>query len=168
MDERASTIAALHRRYGGIIYDLCLRMLSERAEAEDAVQETFVSAFRALETFCYGDSHLPWLYRIGVNTCLKALRTRKRRRASLVEYISDIPATQADPVDSIHYRRALEGLLASLNERDAEIVAAHYVAGMDQGQIAEQLGISRRAVVKRLARLRDRLAGVFDQEDADG
>ena len=60
----------------------------------------------------------------------------------------------------IHARRALEELLETLDERGQEILVAHYIAGMDQGQIAVALGISRRAVVKRLTKLRGLAADI--------
>ena len=68
--DRERTVEELHRKYAGLVYGLCLRMLGTRAEADDAVQETFLAAFRGLGSFTYGESHLPWLYRIAVNACL--------------------------------------------------------------------------------------------------
>jgi RNA polymerase sigma-70 factor (ECF subfamily) len=67
VQERAHAIEQLHRRFSGVIYGHCVRMLGDRTEAEDAVQEAFVAAFRALDSFRYGESHLPWLYRIATN-----------------------------------------------------------------------------------------------------
>jgi RNA polymerase sigma-70 factor (ECF subfamily) len=152
--ERERTVEELHRKYAGLVYGLCLRMLGARAEADDAVQETFLAAFRGLGSFTYGESHLPWLYRIATNVCLKALRTRRRKGASPLEEPDRAPAPARDPAREIDARRALAEIVATLDERGQEILAAHYVAGMDQGQIAAALGISRRAVVKRLTRLR--------------
>jgi len=160
--DRERTVEELHRRYAGLVYGLCLRMLGAQADADDAVQETFLAAFCGLGTFTYGESHLPWLYRIATNACLKALRTRRRKGASPLTEPSMVPSPEPDPVREIHARRALGELLESLDERGQEIVVAHYVAGMDQGQIAAALGISRRAVVKRLTRLRGLAAKLWE------
>jgi len=168
VDERARAIEVLHRKYAGVIYDLCVRMLGDRSEAEDAVQETFVSAFRALDSFRYGDSHLPWLYRIATNACLKVIRTRKRKGVALTEAPERAADRPRDPVREIHARRVLASLVGELDERDQEILAAHFVAGMDQGQIATALGISRRAVVKRLTKLRRRAGNLFEEGTTDG
>jgi RNA polymerase sigma-70 factor (ECF subfamily) len=156
--DRERTIEELHRRYAGLVYGLCLRMLGTRADADDAVQETFLSAFRGLDSFRYGESHLPWLYRIATNACLKAIRTRRRKGASPLDEPERTPSKERDPGREIDARRALEAILGALDGRGQEIFVAHYVAGMDQGQIAAALGISRRAVVKRLTKLRG-LAG---------
>jgi RNA polymerase sigma-70 factor (ECF subfamily) len=163
VDERARLIEELHRRYSGVLYDLCVRMLGDRSEADDAVQETFVSAFRALDSFRYGESHLPWLYRIAANACLKLIRTRRRKGVALLEAPERTADRERDPVRGIHARRVLEALIDELDERSQLILVAHYVAGLDQGQIAASLGISRRAVVKRLTSLRRRAGHLFEE-----
>jgi RNA polymerase sigma-70 factor (ECF subfamily) len=153
VDEQVRTIEALHRRYAGVLYDKCIRMLGDRAEAEDAVQETFVSAFRALSAYREGErGHLPWLYRIATNACLKILRTRRRKGA---EPLGDRePASTQNPERALQAHQALERLCREVDQRTMEILVAHYIDGIDQGSIAEHLGISRRAVVKRLSAVR--------------
>ncbi len=155
------SVETLHRKYAGAIFDLCVRMLGDRALAEDAVQETFINAFRAWASFRYGKSPLPWLYRIATNVCLKTIRQRKR--IILNDKADNVAALQRDPVGKIHARRVLESLVDELDERGQIILASHYIAGMDQGQIAHMLGISRRAVVKRLSALRKRLGHLFEE-----
>jgi RNA polymerase sigma-70 factor (ECF subfamily) len=167
-DDRTATIEMLHRRYAGIIFDLCFRTLSDRAEAEDAVQETFLGAFRGLSSFRYGESHLPWLYRIATNVCLKFLRTRRRKGTGLLEKPELIAAGLADAERRTDFRRKLEQLMDGLDGRSREIVIAHYIGGMDQGQLASFLGISRRSVVKRLTAVRDRARRVFEEESSRG
>ncbi len=154
--ERTALVEQLHRRYAGVLYDKCVRVLGDRAEAEDAVQETFLSAFRALDRFEEsGRGHLPWLYTIATNTCIKLIRTRRRKGAEpLGEREPAAPAP--DLVEALHTRALLDRLAAEADDRTLAILVAHYVDGIDQGQIAEQYGISRRAVVKRLTALRAR------------
>ena len=65
--------------------------------------------------------------------------------------------TFADPADRISVRAQLETLQQKLDERNMEIVVSHFVLGMNQQEVAEMLGISRRAVVKRLTRLKNQL-----------
>lgn len=165
--ERTKIIESLHRDYAGVIFDLCVRILKDRSEAEDAVQETFLNAFRALDSFSYGDSYLPWLYRIGTNACLKIIRTKKRKGALLTDNIEAThPDEHADPATRLSNRNQLEKLLDSLDERNIEILVSHHVAGMNQQEVAHMLGISRRAVVKRLTKLKT-IAKQFKSEDED-
>jgi RNA polymerase sigma-70 factor (ECF subfamily) len=161
--DRAQTTRALYRRFSGVIYEFCVRTLGDRAEAEDAMQETFVGVFRSLPGFRYGESHLPWIYRIATNVCLKLIHKRRRKLAIAADpTVRRVPDTP-DPAGRVHAREVLESLASQLDDRGRQIFVAHYIAGMDQGQIARSLGISRRAVVKRLTRLRA-LAGRLDEE----
>jgi RNA polymerase sigma-70 factor (ECF subfamily) len=163
VDDRAQTVEMLHRRYAGVIFDLCVRMLSDPQEAQDAVQETFVSAFRSLSSFRYGESYLPWLYRIGTNVCLKMIRTRRRKAVTLTDYPERFSPDARDPSSAMDARRVLERLADELDQRSLEIAVAHYISGMDQGQIARAMGISRRAVVKRLTAIRKRIGDPFKE-----
>lgn len=157
VDERIQIIEDLHGRYAGVLYDKCVRILGDAAEAEDALQETFVSAFRSLARFeDTGQGHLPWLYRVATNACLKIIRTRRRKGAQPMEDQDALPGQSPDPVEGISSRRVIEQLMNQLDERGMQIFVAHYVDGIDQGEIARQMGISRRAVVKRLTALRAR------------
>jgi RNA polymerase sigma-70 factor, ECF subfamily len=70
----------------------CYRMLGSLQDAEDAVQDTFVSAWNALDEFEGRASFKNWLYRIATNTCLNALASRSRRRRLLPEQLGG-PAT---------------------------------------------------------------------------
>lgn len=153
--ERTQTIETLHRSYAGVIYDLCVRILKDTSEAEDAVQETFLNAFRALDSFSYGDSHLPWLYRIGTNVCLKMIRTQKRKGALLTDEIeSTTQGTEPDLANQLSIRNQLADLVSTMDQRNVEILVYHHVVGMNQEEVASMLGISRRAVVKRLTKLK--------------
>ena len=153
-EEATRTIETLHRRYGRVIYELCMRYLGDRSEAEDAVQETFLSAYLGLEKFRYGDDHLNWLYRIGTNACLMMLRTRRRKGATPMDHIADSVDPASNQEQYLGARQLIEQLTDKLDERSLEIVAAHYIGGMSQGEVAEMLGVSRRAVVKRLTGVR--------------
>ena len=163
-EKRTQQINTLHRKYAGIIYDLCVHILKDPAEAEDAVQETFLNAFRALDSFSYGDNYLPWLYRIGTNACLKMLRTKKRKGALPMEDIETAAGSSAfsDPADRLAVRARLETLQHTLDERNMEILVSHFVLGMNQQEVANMLGISRRAVVKRLTRLKQTFSTLPD------
>lgn len=71
----------LIRAYQGGVYRLCYRMLNDRSDAEDIVQETFIAAWRNLPKHVVPQVFIPWLYRTATNKCLDHLRRRKRRPA---------------------------------------------------------------------------------------
>jgi RNA polymerase sigma-70 factor (ECF subfamily) len=166
LKDRADTIEVLHRKYAGVLYDKCVRMLADRQEAEDAVQETFVSAYQSLDQFRYGESHLPWLFRIATNVCLKFIRTRSRKGALPSDSLERREAPGPNGASRLHFRRILEDLHGSLDERDRFILVLHFLDGMKQEEIARVLGISRRSVVKRISGLRQKTARLM--EDGHG
>jgi RNA polymerase sigma-70 factor, ECF subfamily len=77
----AAAFDALVRRYQDRVYRLSRRLTGNRADAEDALQDTFLRVFRRLSTFRGESSFSTWLYRIATNTALMLCRSRARRRS---------------------------------------------------------------------------------------
>lgn len=79
----------LVRRHQARVYRLAVHMLRDSADAEDATQETFVRAYRALARFDGRSEPYTWLYRIAVNLSLNRIRSRKSARTSLRQSLDD-------------------------------------------------------------------------------
>jgi RNA polymerase sigma-70 factor (ECF subfamily) len=142
-------LTALYRMYGPVIYARCSRLLGDRAAAEDAMQETFIRVQRHLDKAPDSSEALRWVYRIATNYCLNELRDRKKRplhEAELPDHTSG---------DSFAVVFADRDLVARIVRRSPEKLRAvawlHHVDGLEQGEVARVLGISRRTVVNRLA-----------------
>ena len=166
--KRQQKIEALHRKYGGYIYDLCLRILKDPSTAEDAVQETFLNVFRTPSFSHDRESYLPWLYRIATNVCIKIIEKRRAGITDPLDNHTELSGPKHDPIRQIHVRKVLEELNEDLDERGQQLIIAHFLWGMDQSQVANLLGISRRAVVKRLSALRKKAAHLYKEKtDAD-
>jgi RNA polymerase sigma-70 factor (TIGR02960 family) len=88
--------AALAERYRRPLHVHCYRMLASFDEAEDAVQETFLRAWRRRSTFVGGALFRAWLYRIATNVCLDMIRTRSRR-APRMRSFAEVPWLQPYP-----------------------------------------------------------------------
>lgn len=144
-DDRLTT---LYRMYGPVIFARCARLLGDRAAAEDATQETFMRVHRHLAKAPDAREALAWIYRIATNYCLNELRDRKLRPVAE----ADLPETASGSFEAIVSDR---DLVARIVRRSPEQVRAiawlHHVDGMDQGEVARVLGVSRRTVVNRLA-----------------
>src|ERR1051325_10986739 len=151
-------LTALYRRYGPFIYARCVRLLDDRAAAEDATQETFMRVHRHLQRAPDPNEALAWIYRIATNYCLNEIRNRKLRPQ---------PASGGPDAfdglepcgDSLETVLANRDAVARLVRRSSEKLRApawlHYVDGFDQGEVARVLGISRRSVVNRLSEFVD-------------
>jgi RNA polymerase sigma factor (sigma-70 family) len=131
------------------------------AEAEDAAQEGFVKAFRALGRFRDGAPFRPWLLTIVTNEA----RNRRRaegRRAGLALRVGerqlDAVAPSAEDDALARFGRAeLLGAVERLRPADREIVSCRYLLGLDEAETAQALGCARGTVKSRLSRALERL-----------
>ena len=138
----------LYRTYGPLIFARCLRLLADRAAAEDATQETFLRVHRHLEQAPDDDEALRWIYRIATNYCLDELRSRRLRP----ELWEEPPEVLANGVEELLADRDLVArLVARASDELRDAAWLHFVDGLDQGEVARVLGVSRRTVVNRLA-----------------
>jgi RNA polymerase sigma-70 factor (ECF subfamily) len=148
--------AVLVRRYNQRLFRTARAILGDDAEAEDAVQQAYLDAYRHLDQF-RGDSEFgTWLTRITVNAAIARLRGRRR----LAEVTAGA-AAPADPVESAH--EAIENQeLARLNERHVDdlpealrvVLVLRDLEDLDTAETAAVLGISSEAVRVRLHRAR--------------
>jgi RNA polymerase sigma-70 factor (TIGR02960 family) len=91
-----SAFADLAQRHRRELHVHCYRMLASFDDAEDAVQETFLRAWRSRQTFDGSSQLRAWLYRIATNVCLDALR-RKSRRVTTMQSFAEVPWMQPYP-----------------------------------------------------------------------
>jgi len=108
--------AALAERHRRELHVHCYRMLASFDEAEDAVQETFLRAWRGREHFEGGALFRAWLYRIATNVCLDVLRSKSRRAPELRSF-AEVPWLQPYP------DRLLDEIAPSDDQPDAVVVA---------------------------------------------
>src|SRR5438105_14928424 len=102
------------------LYSAAMRMTRNPADAEDLVQETYLKAYRAFESFQEGTNLKAWLYRILTNTFINSYRARKRRPEQ----------TELDDVEDLYLYRRLGGLEAAQVGRSAEEeVLEHFTEG---------------------------------------
>jgi RNA polymerase sigma-70 factor (ECF subfamily) len=152
-------LASLYRVYGPAIYSRCHRLLGDRAAAEDATQETFMRVQRHLDKAPTSREALIWIYRIATNYCLNEIRNVKTR-ATPMEVLPEEAGVDAE--GSLADRDLAARLIDRAPEKLRAVAWLHYVDGVDQGQVAVILGISRRTVLNRLGEF-VRRARVFAQ-----
>lgn len=147
----------LYARYRVPLYNYIYRLIGDREQADDLLQETFVKAYRALADLPEGTGRTPWLYRIATNTCYDVLR-RRRLIAWLPWTRDDDAAEPAATDENLGERFAMrEGVQTALNQVPASLRAPlllHTVHGFGYADIAQALGISEAAVKMRVSRAR--------------
>ena len=181
-DENA--FAALTERHRRELHVHCYRMLASFDEAEDAVQETFLNAWRGRSGFQGGSQFRAWLYRIATNVCLDMLRRNSRRTAGMrslaeVPWIQPYPdpvLDQAVPADEQPEAVAIQretislAFLAALQvlpPRQRAALIARDVFGWPASETAAALGTSVAAANSALQRARTRLQARLPAQRAD-
>jgi RNA polymerase sigma-70 factor (ECF subfamily) len=155
MDER--TFAEVAEKYAARLYTVALRLLGNRADAEDAVQRALLKGYAARATYSPRWAVSTWLYRVLSNVCIDELRRRRPREESAPENRASVrPA-----VDGLDLVQALERV-----PREARLLLAlHYVDGLSYQELARIRGISVNTVKSQLARGKAILKRHLTQED---
>lgn len=174
-----SAFEHLVRAYGGRMLAVTRRILRDDEDARDAVQEAFISAFRARATFAADSRVSTWLHRIAVNAALMKLRTRRRKpEESLdelmpafmadghhVETFTAWPEAPDDAIDRERRARAVREAIDQLPESYRAVVLMRDIEGLSTEEAAAALGVTVNAVKIRLHRarlaLRTRIAPIF-------
>jgi RNA polymerase sigma-70 factor (ECF subfamily) len=160
----------LYRQYGKQIYAYCLHQLRSREEAEDAVQTTFLNAFRGLQHGTTTRFEQAWLYKIAQNVCI-ARRSSSGRRLRLEapddfeilqEVVSSADATNdGDTLELM----GLEDALDSMPENQRRAILLREWQGLSYREIAAELGLSQGAVEMLIFRARRTLALALERPD---
>lgn len=153
-------------------YARCLRfalhMLSDRDDAEEAVQDTFIRVHRALPKYEEREAFEPWLFRILANRCRTA-GGRARRHADVVEY-GEVPERPADHAedDAFAWREAIRAALVSLPRDQREAFLMRHVEDLTYEDMSVATGARVSALKMRVKRACDALRALLSEEKHDG
>ena len=136
-DPRAfAGLVRLHQRRA---YAVARAIVLSHEDAEDATQEGFLHAYRALDRFRTDQPFGAWLHRIVANAALDIARRRKVRDAD--ELPETIASPFRDPAEAGELRERLDAALAQLGERQRAVIVLHDVEGFKHAEIGALLGI---------------------------
>jgi len=164
----ADATQELYRRYGKQIYAYCLHQLRSREEAEDAVQTTFLNAFRGLQRGTTMRFEQAWLYKIAQNVCI-ARRSSSGKRLKL-EALDDFEVLQeivpsggsGGDGDTLELM-GLDEALDSMPENQRRAILLREWQGLSYREISAELGLSQGAVEMLIFRARRTLASALEQ-----
>lgn len=129
-------LVSLHQRRA---YAVARAITATHEDAEDAVQEGFLHAYRALDRFRPEQAFGAWLHRIVANAALDIGRRRRVRDADSLTDSVALPFR--DPAEQDELRRRLAAGLAELSQRQRSVIVLHDVEGFTHGEIGSMLGI---------------------------
>jgi RNA polymerase sigma-70 factor (ECF subfamily) len=165
--------------YSNKLYRLTLKMLSNPQDAEDALQETFLKAFRFIGSFDGRSSLSTWLYRIATNEALMQIRRKHPEFISIDESI-EMDEGEAEPVQIVDWcciperellttesRRQMDWAIKQLPPSLRAAFLLRDIEGLSTLEAAEVLGLSETALKTRLSRARLRLRELLSAYFAD-
>jgi RNA polymerase sigma-70 factor (ECF subfamily) len=166
----------LLRAYSGRMLAVARRFMGSDDDAREAVQEAFVSAFKAMDRF-EGDSRIStWLHRIVVNACLMKLRTRRRKPEESIDDLLprfaenghlEVSGAGWEGADALiergETRTRVRDAIDRLPEAYRTVLLLRDIEELDTEQTAEALGLSKAAVKTRLHRARQALRQLLDE-----
>jgi RNA polymerase sigma-70 factor (ECF subfamily) len=160
-------------RYQRRLYWGCLRLVGDRDEAEDVVQEAFVRAYERLGDFDPTYRFYTWIYRIARNRCLNVLR---RRRVWGLVTLSDperapaLPAAERSdrPAEDRELGRVLLECRDTLPGDQREVFDLRHADGLSYREIAAAVGVPEGTVMSRLARAREKMRACLESKGVTG
>lgn len=154
--------AMLVTKYKAMTFTLALRVVGNREDAEEVAQDTFVKAYKALDTFKGTSKFSTWLYRIVYNTSLDYVK--KKKRVVLSEHIDEINESDIGTMqDAMSYLEAkekkqmIESALSKLPEEERVLLTLFYFEELSLKEISEIVKISYDNVKIKLHRSRKKL-----------
>jgi RNA polymerase sigma-70 factor, ECF subfamily len=155
--------ALLYQRYARQLQGFCRARLSSREEAEDAVQHTFLNAYRSLRSGTRPRAEAAWMFAIAANVCRERRRSAWRR--SRIEVVSDdgLVGDRAAPEHSHEELTGVADALAELTPNQRRAILMREWQGLSYREIADELSLTEGAVETLLFRARRSLASKLDR-----
>lgn len=150
--KEANAQSELYKRYSGVLFGICLRYSPNRTEAEDNLQDAFITIFTKVEQFKEKGSFEGWIKRVTVNTVLQKYRKKKvfdiKDESQIEDVSEDEVFDEGLPLDF------LLKIIQELPERYRLVFTMYVMDGYSHKEIAEMLGISDGTSKSNLARAR--------------
>ena len=161
--DEAAQAGLLYERYARQLQGFCRARLSSREEAEDAVQHTFLNAYRSLRSGTRPRAEAAWMFAIAANVCRERRRSAWRR--SRIEVVSDdgLVGERAAPEHSHEELTGVADALAELTPNQRRAILLREWQGLSYREIADELSLTEGAVETLLFRARRSLANKLDR-----
>jgi RNA polymerase sigma factor (sigma-70 family) len=165
----ADATSELYERYSGQVLGYCLHQLGSREEAEDAVQTTFMNAFRGLARGVVPEAEQAWLFKIAHNVCLSRRRSSWRRgrveAPNNMEVLQEIIPARERVADELI---RLQDVLEEMPENQRRAILLREWQGLSYREVADELDVSQAAVETLIFRARRSLAAGLQEAPSGG
>lgn len=157
----------LYSLYNKSMYNICCRIMNNTADAEDMLQETFIEAFRRLETFRFDSTFGAWLKRIAINKCINELRRKKVQLAygEIPDGCDPPDEDSGDVRDDLMTVERIRHAMALLPDGYRVVFSLYMMEGYDHDEIASILGISSSTSKTQMMRAKNKIIEILKTGD---
>lgn len=154
----------IYKLYYKAMYNTSLRLVNDSMEAEDIMQESFLKAFKKIDTYKEEVSFGAWLKRIVVNSSLDVLKKRKLDEEPLNERQISIPDDSGSNnfTDAVQKLAEVKQVISELPENYRVLITLHLIEGYDHEEISQILGMTNAAVRTGYSRARKKLQDMLN------
>ena len=157
----------LYQLYSKAMYNVCYRIMNNKEEAEDMLQEAFTQAFMKLDSFRYESSFGAWFKRITVNTCLNAINKKKIE----LTYCKDIYDTEiAEETNETEVQFTVANVtkaMEKLPKGGRMVFSLYLLEGYDHQEIAQIMGITESTSKSQYMRAKRRVVEILNEFKSD-
>ncbi len=147
----------LYQLYSKAMFNTCIRICGDREDAEDALQESFVSAFKSINSFRGEASFGAWLKRIVINKALNIVKQRGKNLMIFEELESESSEMESEDYSPDYSVREIKKVLAELAPGFRSVLSLYLFEGYDHQEISLILGISESTSKTQYKRAKERL-----------
>ena len=155
----------LYNQYAKAMYNLAYRILNNREDAEDMLQEAFIECFRNIESFRFESTFGAWLKKIVVNRCINQLK-KKKIDVTLYDTLPSV-ANDEDEETSFDVKEIFKGI-EMLPDGYRIILTLYLLEGYDHSEISQILGISESTSKSQYSRAKEKLRNILSKKNYYG
>jgi RNA polymerase sigma factor (sigma-70 family) len=152
----------LYQLYSKAMFNVCFRMMNNREDAEDMLQEAFVQAFQKLESFRHESGFGTWLKTISIHTCINALNKRKLD-LKYFEEMHRFETIDDEPEEALYTTENVIQAMNQLPEGGRIVFSLYLLEGYDHGEIAQILNITESTSKTQYMRAKRRVYEIMKQ-----
>ncbi len=150
----------LIRRHNATISRICFSYAGSVADYDDLRQDALINIWRGMKKFRHEASHLTWIYRITVNSCLSTIRMQSRHKHESLEALYGLIADDDADKEAIE---ALHGIISGLGLQERAIIMM-WLDEMTYEEISEVMGLNRNTIATRIRRIKEKISRQFKAE----
>lgn len=156
----------LYQLYAKAMFNVCYRMMNNREEAEDMLQEAFTQAFQKLETFRFESPFGAWLKRIVINTCINA-KNKRKVDLQLMDEMKQVESAEEEDTSEEHIQFTVNGItkaMEKLPEGGRMIFSLYLFEGYDHAEISQILNISESTSKSQFMRAKRKVIEILNEQ----